>query len=43
MTQPAFYLFSPSREDANRLGMGEWYDCGRVTQFEPELSLAWTY
>jgi len=26
MTQPAFYLFSPSREDAIRLGMGEWYD-----------------
>ena len=26
MTQPAFYLFSPSREDANRLGMGEWCD-----------------
>lgn len=26
MTQPAFYLFSPSREDAIRLGMGGWYD-----------------
>jgi len=26
MTQPAFFLFSPSCEDARRLGMGDWYD-----------------
>ncbi len=26
MTQPAFFLFSPSQKDARRLGLGGWYD-----------------
>ncbi len=26
MTQPAFFLFSPSQKDAHRLGLGGWYD-----------------